>query len=70
MVSTVAVFLVGLFQGCFFSLVVRESQFNGWEKIKVKQEIETAVKKFYVMNVSCTNCDMRERTQHNDGEVV
>ena len=65
-VSIIAVFLSGTVPVLFFALIVRESQFNGWEKIKVKREIETAVKKIDVMNESCTNRDMGERSQHND----
>ena len=70
--STIAVFLSGAVPGLFFGFVVRESQFNGWEKIKVKRDVETAVKKFYAItrNESNTNLDMGERSQRNDGEVV
>lgn len=70
--STIAVFLSGAVPGLFFALVVRESQFNGWEEIKVKREVEAAVKEFYAIsrNESSTNRDIRERSQRNDGEVV
>ena len=70
--STIAVFLSGAVPGLFFALVVRESQFNGWEKIKVKREVEAAVKEFYAIrrNESSTNRDMGERSRRNDGEVV
>ena len=70
--STIAVFLSGAVPGLFFALVVRESQFNGWEKIKVKREVEAAVKGFYAIsrNESSTNRDIRERSQRNDSEVV
>ena len=49
-----------------FRIDSKRNQFNGWEKIKVKREIETAVKKTDVMNEGCTNRDMGERSQHND----
>jgi len=45
-VSTIAVFVSGVIPGLFFKSLTKAENFSGWAKIKIKREIETAVKEF------------------------
>ena len=45
-VSTIAVFISGVIPSLFFKGSTKGENFSGWAKIKVKREIETAVKEF------------------------
>ena len=45
-VSTIAVFVSGVIPGLFFKGLTKGENFSGWRKIKLKREIETAVKDF------------------------
>ena len=45
-VSTIAVFVSGVIPGLFFKGLTKGENFIGWRKIKLKREIETAVKEF------------------------
>ena len=44
--STIAVFVSGVIPGLFFKGLTKGENFSGWRKIKLKREIETAVKDF------------------------
>ena len=45
-VSTIAVFVSGAIPGLFFKGLAKGEVFSGWRKIKLKIDIETAVKEF------------------------
>ena len=45
-VSTIAVFVSGVIPSLFFKSLTKAENFSGWAKIKIKREIETAVKEF------------------------
>lgn len=45
-VSTIAVFVSGIIPSLFFKGLTKGENFSGWAKIKVKRQIETAVKEF------------------------
>ena len=46
LVSTIAVFISGAIPSLFFKGLTRGKNFTGWEKIKLRREIETAVKEY------------------------
>ena len=44
--ATVSVFVSGAIPALFFKGITKGKAFIGWEKIKMKREIETAVEEF------------------------
>lgn len=47
LMSTISVFVSGMIPGLFFKGITNGKVFIGWEKIKMKREIEIAVEEFY-----------------------
>ena len=68
LVSTVAVFISGAIPRLFFKGLTRGKKFAGWEKIKLKREIEAVVREYLEYSV---NRETEERSSsRNDGNMV
>ena len=68
LVSTVAVFISGAIPRLFFKGLTRGKKFAGWEKIKLKREIEAVVREYLEYSV---NRETEERSSsRNDGDIV
>ena len=68
LVSTVAVFISGAIPSLFFKGLTRGKKFAGWEKIKLKREIEAVVREYLEYSV---NRETEERSSsRNDGDMV
>ena len=68
LVSTVAVFISGAIPSLFFKGLTRGKKFAGWEKIKLKREIEAVVREYLEYGI---NRETEERSSsRNDGDIV
>ena len=68
LVSTVAVFISGAIPRLFFKGLTRGKKFAGWEKIKLKREIEAVVREYLEYSI---NRETEERSSsRNDGNMV
>ena len=68
LVSTVAVFISGAIPRLFFKGLTRGKTFAGWDKIKLKREIEAVVREYLEYSI---NRETEERSSsRNDGNMV
>ena len=68
LVSTVAVFISGAIPRLFFKGLTRGKTFAGWDKIKLKREIEAVVREYLEYSI---NRETEERSSsRNDGDIV
>ena len=69
--STIAVVVTGIIPALVLKGLTKDNMFIGWEKIKIKREIETAVKEFYQGRNSTNSRDLEEiqlRSINNDDD--
>ena len=68
LVLTVAVFISGAIPSLFFKGLTRGKKFAGWEKIKLKREIEAVVREYLEYSI---NRETEERSgSRTDGDIV